>query len=66
MDKRLYITMNADRKISGILRGYDPFTNLVLDESFVHSPYDKVAIGNIVIRGNSIVSIEPIDRIDYS
>ncbi|KAJ9078337.1 hypothetical protein DSO57_1007633 [Entomophthora muscae] len=38
MDKRLYITMNADRKISGILRGYDPFTNLVLDESFVHSP----------------------------
>lgn len=48
MDKRLYITMNADRKVSGILRGYDPFTNLVLDESYDHSANDRVAIGNIV------------------
>ena len=32
MDKRLGIQMNGGRNLSGTLRGYDPFMNLVIDE----------------------------------
>lgn len=33
MERKLYLQVNGDRKITGILRGYDPFMNLVLDEA---------------------------------
>lgn len=33
MDKRLFINLQGNRKISGVLRGFDIFLNLVLDES---------------------------------
>lgn len=33
MDKRLSLQLNANRKVSGVLRGFDPFMNLVLDEA---------------------------------
>ena len=33
MDKRLSIKLNGNRTITGTLRGFDQFMNLVLDES---------------------------------
>jgi small nuclear ribonucleoprotein G len=33
MDKRIQLLINGNRKIRGILRGFDPFMNLVIDES---------------------------------
>ena len=33
MDKLLTIKVNGDRRVSGILRGYDQFMNLVLDDA---------------------------------
>ncbi|RUS14287.1 small nuclear ribonucleo protein G, partial [Endogone sp. FLAS-F59071] len=33
MDKRLFIQLNGARKVTGVLRGYDPFMNIVLDET---------------------------------
>lgn len=33
MDKKLSIKLNAGRAVTGVLRGFDPFMNLVLDES---------------------------------
>jgi len=33
MEKRLRIKLNAKRQVSGVLRGYDQFMNLVLDET---------------------------------
>lgn len=33
MDKKLSIKINAGRSVTGVLRGFDPFMNLVLDES---------------------------------
>ncbi|KOB70228.1 Small nuclear ribonucleoprotein G [Operophtera brumata] len=33
MDKKLSIKLNAGRCVTGVLRGFDPFMNLVLDES---------------------------------
>jgi small nuclear ribonucleoprotein G len=32
MDKKLGLQINGGRQIQGILRGYDPFMNLVIDE----------------------------------
>ena len=33
MEKRLFVQLNGNRKVLGILRGYDVFLNIVLDEA---------------------------------
>ncbi|ORZ05371.1 hypothetical protein BCR42DRAFT_428157 [Absidia repens] len=59
MDKQLSLQLNNNRKVTGILRGYDPFMNLVLDEAIEEvSATEKNAIGMVVIRGNSITLME--------
>ncbi|OJJ88785.1 putative small nuclear ribonucleoprotein SmG [Aspergillus glaucus CBS 516.65] len=64
MEKRVFCQLNGDRKVIGILRGYDVFMNLVLDETFEEKPGgEKVAAGMVVIRGNSIVMLEALERI---
>ncbi|RKP26640.1 hypothetical protein SYNPS1DRAFT_13925 [Syncephalis pseudoplumigaleata] len=64
MDKRLLIQLNGSRKVTGVLRGYDPFMNIVLDEAVEEvSSSERNNIGMIVIRGNSIVSMEALERI---
>ncbi|KAI8058474.1 hypothetical protein BDF22DRAFT_616208, partial [Syncephalis plumigaleata] len=64
MDKRLLIQLNGTRKVTGVLRGYDPFMNIVLDEAVEEvSSSERNNIGMIVIRGNSIVSMEALERI---
>ena len=32
MEKRLVLQLNGNRKVTGILRGFDPFMNIVLDD----------------------------------
>eukprot|EP00511_Aplanochytrium_stocchinoi_P001235 CAMPEP_0204830324 /NCGR_PEP_ID=MMETSP1346-20131115/8469_1 /ASSEMBLY_ACC=CAM_ASM_000771 /TAXON_ID=215587 /ORGANISM="Aplanochytrium stocchinoi, Strain GSBS06" /LENGTH=77 /DNA_ID=CAMNT_0051960501 /DNA_START=295 /DNA_END=528 /DNA_ORIENTATION=- len=64
MDKRLSIKLNADRKVVGVLRGFDQFMNLVLDEAEEQDSETQVnSLGMIVIRGNSVIQIECLDRI---
>lgn len=49
MDKRVRIQLNANRKISGVLRGYDAFMNIVLDETVEEvSASDRRPIGMTV------------------
>ena len=36
MGKRLDLKLNAGRVVSGVLRGFDQFMNLVLDETLEH------------------------------
>ncbi|KAM7447804.1 hypothetical protein ABFA07_004140 [Porites harrisoni] len=63
MDKRLSLKLNGSRHVTGVLRGFDPFMNLVLDEAVEEvSAQEKHNIG-MVIRGNSIVTMEALDRI---
>lgn len=62
MDKRVFIQLNGKRCISGVVRGYDPFLNLVLDECTDETDKEhKQSIGKCVLRGNSIVMIEPLE-----
>lgn len=64
MDKKMTLKLNAGRQVTGILRGFDPFMNVVLDET-TESCKDgtKNNIGMVVIRGNSIVMVETLDRV---
>ena len=64
MDKRLDIRLNASRRVIGILRGYDQFMNIVLEDAqeFV-SKEVKNPIGTVMIRGNSVILWECLDKI---
>ncbi|KAL1651240.1 Serine/threonine-protein kinase smg1 [Diplodia intermedia] len=64
LDKRLFVQLNGSRKVIGVLRGYDVFLNIVLDEAVEEKPGgEKVRIGMCVIRGNSVVMLEALERI---
>ena len=61
MDKRLAIALQGGRKVSGVLRGFDIFLNLVVDDAYEESGSSaspntpKNPLGQIVhIQVNSI------------
>ena len=57
LSKKIFIQLIPDRKISGILRGFDQFLNLVLEESYEFEKEEKKFVGTLLIRGNMIISI---------
>jgi len=64
MDKTMTIKLNGNRKVTGILRGYDQFMNLVIDNTVEEiSQTERNEIGMVVIRGNSVVLLEPLEKI---
>ncbi|GBM43064.1 Small nuclear ribonucleoprotein G [Araneus ventricosus] len=64
MDKKLHLKLNGGRRVIGILRGFDPFMNLVIDEAVENTKEGQQnAIGMVVIRGNSIVLLEAMERV---
>ena len=64
MDLRIDLRMNANRHIAGVLKGYDQFLNIVLDSAIeILSNNEKRDLGTIVIRGNSIVLWECLDKV---
>ena len=48
----------------GVLRGYDPFMNLVLDDATDPASSDK-KMGMVIIRGNSVVQFEILDPLRF-
>lgn len=49
MDKKLFIHLQGGRKISGVLRGYDIFLNLVVDDAMEETvAAAKHPIGTVV------------------
>ena len=50
------VSINGNRKIIGTLRGYDAFLNVVLEEA--EDNESGQYLGQIVIRGNSIIQFE--------
>ena len=59
-DKRLKLSLNGNRKLVGTLRGYDAFLNVVMED--VESDGGQY-IGQVVVRGNSIVQFEALERV---
>ena len=80
IDRRIQIHLNGNRKLIGKLKGYDPFINIVL-ENTISLPKDESSsneehkaekevfkegnrpLGTVMIRGNSIVYWECLDKI---
>lgn len=64
MDKTLTLKLNGARSVTGVLRGFDPFMNLVIDEAVEETKSgEKVNIGMVAVRGNSIILLQSNDRI---
>jgi len=56
--------LNGSRHVTGILRGYDQFMNVVLDNTVEEvSQSVRNQLGMVVIRGNSIVMMEVLEKI---
>jgi len=64
MNESMTIKLNGNRRVTGVLRGYDQFMNLVIDNTVEEiSPNERNEIGMVVIRGNSVVLLEPLEKI---
>ncbi|XP_015859406.1 small nuclear ribonucleoprotein G [Peromyscus maniculatus bairdii] len=64
MDKKLSLKLNGGRHVQGILRGFDPFVNLVINECVeMATSGQQNNIGMVVIRGNSIIMLEALERV---
>ncbi|KAA0203106.1 hypothetical protein HAZT_HAZT005881 [Hyalella azteca] len=64
MDKQVKAKLNGGRIVEGVLRGFDPFLNLVVENCVeIKKTGEKVQIGSVVMRGSSIVMLEALDRI---
>lgn len=60
MNKRLSLQLNGSRKVIGTLKGFDLFLNVVLEDAVESRNDDVTKIGTVVIRGESVVSLEAI------
>jgi small nuclear ribonucleoprotein (snRNP)-like protein len=60
LDKRLFVQLNGSRKVIGVLRGYDVFLNIVLDEAVEEKDGgEKVKLGMVVRLTHRLVSTSP-------
>lgn len=64
MDKKVFVQLNGSRKVTGTLRGYDVFLNIVLDDAAEEKKNgERENIGQVVIRGNSVVMLEALEKV---
>lgn len=72
IDKRIAVNIQGGRKIQGTLRGFDMFLNLVVDDAIeqVHPEagnpnvwQDGDRCGTVVVRGNSVTSLEALENV---
>uniref|UniRef100_A0A8C9PJE0 Small nuclear ribonucleoprotein G n=1 Tax=Spermophilus dauricus TaxID=99837 RepID=A0A8C9PJE0_SPEDA len=63
VNKKLSLKLNGSRHVQGILRGFDPFMNLAIDECVeMATSRQQNNIGMVVIRGNSIIMLEALEQ----
>jgi len=64
MDKTVKAKINGGRIVEGVLRGFDPFLNVVLDKGIeIRKDGQRVNVGCVVMRGSSIIMMEALDRL---
>jgi small nuclear ribonucleoprotein G len=58
LDKRMSLQLNGARLVTGVLRGFDPFMNIVLDDCVeVVSSTEKHNIGMVVSLSGVLIEI---------
>ncbi|NXT23316.1 RUXG protein, partial [Syrrhaptes paradoxus] len=56
--------LNGGHHVQGILRSFNPFMNLVIDECVeMASGGQQNNIGMVVIRGNSVIMLQALERV---
>ncbi|KAI6652280.1 Glycosylphosphatidylinositol anchor attachment 1 protein-like [Oopsacas minuta] len=67
MEKRVSVKIERGRHVTGILRGFDPYMNIVLEDTIEEiSNTERNSIGMVVVRGNSIVIMQSLSNINSS
>ncbi|KAF9426409.1 SM-like, degradation of cytoplasmic mRNAs and positively regulates transcription initiation [Podila epigama] len=65
VDKKLLVVLRDGRKLIGILRSFDQFANLVLQDTieriYVGNAYGDIPRGIFIIRGENVVLLGEID-----
>jgi len=65
VDKKMVVVLRDGKKIIGVLRSFDQYANLVLQDAieriFVGDIYGDIAAGIYVIRGENVVLLGEID-----
>ena len=51
LSKKIFVQVLPSRRISGILRGFDQFLNLVLENGYLIEETRKTFLGTVLIRG---------------
>ncbi|CAL8126554.1 unnamed protein product [Orchesella dallaii] len=73
LDKNIRVKFAGGREASGVLKGYDPLLNLVLDDTieYLRDPDDPMkltddrrSLGLVVCRGTSVMLICPQDGME--
>lgn len=58
------MSLNGKRKVVGLLRGFDNFLNLVLEETLEITPDNQtIDLGTVVVRGASVVTLEALEAV---
>lgn len=63
------VHLSGGRRVVGVMRGYDTFMNVVLDNALElrgrpgSQQVEKNELGMVVIRGNSILDWECLDKV---
>jgi U6 snRNA-associated Sm-like protein LSm7 len=65
-DKSVQVKFSGGRQVIGILKGFDPLLNLVLDNAVevirrIDEPETKRFLGLLVCRGPNVLVISPMD-----
>jgi len=65
VDKKLLVVLRDGRKLIGVLRSFDQFANVVLENAieriYVKDTYGDIPLGLFVIRGENVVLLGEID-----
>ncbi|KAK9353770.1 hypothetical protein V1505DRAFT_363429 [Lipomyces doorenjongii] len=65
VDKKLLVVLRDGRKLIGILRSFDQYANLVLQDTIeriiVESMYSDIQRGVYIVRGENVVLVGEID-----
>lgn len=66
LDKRVTVVLKDTRILEGVLKGFDEYMNMVLQEAKEVKGEEERLLGTLILRGNNVVSIYPSDAITYT